>query len=267
MNFSKGLIAATGLALAAVPAAAQDSGRDFCADRPGFGTPTCTLAPGEAMIELGLAGWERASDAATREDSIATGDVLLRVGVAEAMEVQIGFGGYGRTRSRDRMTGLVTRDSGVGDILLAARHGLAGPNGPVAVQAYVTLPVGTSPVGAGDWGAGVLLPIEFDLGAGLGLALTPEVSAAVDGDGNGRHIAYGGTIGLSGEIAPGIGVSGEVLLIRDNDPLGHATDARGAVAAAWQVAADWQIDAEVDIGLSAAAPDHALIVGIAHRFR
>src|SRR5436190_1725288 len=42
--------------LIAGPALAEESGqRDFCADRPGKGSPTCTLDPGVFQAEAGFA--------------------------------------------------------------------------------------------------------------------------------------------------------------------------------------------------------------------
>ena len=50
--------------LALLPLAAHAAEREFCANRPGLGTPACTLAPGSAMVELGIAAWDHTSDSA-----------------------------------------------------------------------------------------------------------------------------------------------------------------------------------------------------------
>jgi hypothetical protein len=98
-----------------------------------------------------------------------------------------------------------------------------------AVQPFVTLPVGRQPIGAGDWGAGLVVLITYDLNGTLNLQLTPEADQAVDADGSGRHFAYSGTIGL--EIAISKAVSGtiEFQALRDDDPSG-ATTQRGLPA-------------------------------------
>lgn len=48
------------LVLLAAPALAQDG--DLCVDRPGLGTPACTIARGQAIGEVGLLGWDHAAD-------------------------------------------------------------------------------------------------------------------------------------------------------------------------------------------------------------
>ena len=252
------------LALSA-PAMAQE--REFCADRPGIGTPPCTLPPGAVQVETTVVEWDRTANAKGVEDALTLADWALRVGVTPSAEVQVGFTSFSRDRMRDRATGASTRASGVGDAFVAVRQGVAGANGPVAAQAYVTLPVGNGSVGAGDWGAGLLLPIALDLPGGFGVDLTPEVDAAVDADGHGRHVAYGGVVGLSHGAGKALALGAELAVFEERDPAGHALDARLTGELAWQVGSRLQLDIEADTGLSDGAPDHALMVGFAERLR
>lgn len=219
------------------------------------------------MAELGLAGWEHRADATSIEDQLAYGDLLLRYGVGNATELEAGVTVLNTLRLHDRAGGGVERSSGVGDVTLAVRHNLAGGDGPVAVHAFVTLPTGAAGIGAGDWGAGILVPIALPLPNGFELGLTPEIDAAVNASGQGRHLAWGGVIGIGRPISRTLELAGEIGAWRDEDPTGHATDARAALSLAWHVAADWQVDAEVQLGLTSDAPRHALFLGLARRFR
>ncbi len=252
------------LMLIAAPAVAQDA--DFCADRPGLGTPACTMQPGQAMVELGLVGWDHSADSAGIEDDLTYGDLLVRMGIDQRTEIEAGFGGYGTVRSRDRLSGAITRRHGAGDMTVAVRRSLSGPGGPVALHVYATLPTGADGIGAGDWGAGALLPIDLNLPAGFELDLMPEVDAAVNGSGHGRHLAWGGVAGLGHPVGHDLSLEAELGAWRDNDPSGHATDVRAALSLAWQADKDWQIDLEGDAGLTAAAPRHSLLIGMARRF-
>lgn len=252
------------LLLAAAPAAAQD--RDFCADRPGLGTPACTLAPGQAMIEVGLAGWDHLSDPYSVEDDLTFGDALLRVGLDPRTEVQIGLGGYASNRLRDRASGLIVRTRGAGDVTIALRRGIAGPNGPVALHVFATLPTGAKGIGAGDWSGGVLLPADLSLPNGFELDLTPELDLVPNSSGSGHHAAWGGVVGVSHDLGRKVSVEAELAAWRDEDPAGASTDARAAISLAWQVSPSWQLDFEADHGLTSTAPRHSLAVGFAHRF-
>jgi hypothetical protein len=249
------------LALCAAPALAQD--RDFCANRPGLGTPPCTLAPGSAMIETGVAEWDDSADSNATDDSETFGNLLLRVGVSQSAEVQFGLTSFTLDRVRDRASGMATRTSGVGDAFLGVRRGIAGPNGPVAVEAFVSAPPGH----IGRWTVGVLLPANVGLPDGFQLALTPEVDLAADADRGGRHIAYGGVIGLSRNVSTKVSLAGELGAFEDADPAGHSLDARLAGSVAWQATPRLQLDFEADAGHTAGAPDRALMIGFADRFR
>lgn len=258
-----------GVALASLglsgAAAAQD--REYCPDRPGLDTPACTIAPGRISVETSLADWTRDDQPGSREDTILFGDTLVRVGVSDTIEARIGFTSFGHDRMRDS-TG-VESVNGIGDVSLGMKANLHHPDGSdlsVAVLPFVTLPVGRSSIGAGDWGAGFLVPVTYELSDTVSLDLTPEIDAAVDEDGNGRHLAYSSTAGLSVKVSKAFILTGEVQALRDNDPDRHATQALAALSLAWMAGDDLQFDLFGAAGLNDDTPDARLYAGISRRF-
>lgn len=257
---------ALGVAAAVLaPGVARADDRDFCADRPGRGTPACTLGPGQAMIEVGVVGWDHDADAQSINDVFNLVDTLVRVGISDNTELRIGLVAASHARSRDRGTDTVETVTGVGDGYLAVRRGLAGDNGPAAIELFATLPIGRQPVGAGDWGAGILVPFEVSLPADFEFALTPEADAAVNASGHGRHLAYGGVAGLSHPLGKKASFSAEFDGFEDRDPAGAAFDARVAGAFAYQLSNTLQIDIEADVGVTHAAPKRSFLIGFARR--
>ncbi len=257
-------VSAIVLALAlSAPALAED--RDFCANRPGLDTPACTLAPGDGMIEIGLLGWDHQADATGRDDTLTLGDTTLRLGLTPRSEIDLSFSTYVHDRTRDSSG--VSSSASTGDVTIALRRGLAGPNGPIALQAYVSLPVGKLPGGAGDWGAGVLVPMGFNLGHGFQFTLTPEADAAVNSSGSGRHFAFGSAAGISHGLGKALSLTVEANLFRDLDPSGHDTQAVLAESLAWQAGNRFQIDVEADEQLLGGVPNRSLMLGLARRFR
>ncbi len=252
------------LLVAAAPVRAEL--RDFCALRPGLGTSACTVDAGHMQVEIGLADWTLDRQPDTRTDSVVAGDILMRVGIDRVTEVQVGWTAYGHVRVRDRSGGLVSRSEGTGDVRIGLQRSLSGPGGQIGVQPFVTLPTGGAAIGAGDWGAGVVVPIGFDLGHGLALALTPEVDAAVDSDGSGRHLAYGNVVGVSGAVTKTLNLTVEVAATRDEDPAGHTTTALASTSLAWMRGKNTQIDLGAVAGLNAQSPDVEVYFGIARRF-
>ncbi len=255
-------------ATAALPAFAREEPRDLCPDRPGLGTPACTVEPGTMMLEVGLADWTLDKTAGTRTDAWTFGDALLRAGVTPSLEVQVGWTMLGHVRERDRATGDVSSRTRTGDVTLALRQNLHNPDGSgfsIALMPYATLPLGGAGVGAGDWGAGLIVPASFDLG-GLSLGLTPRVDAAVDSDGNGRHLAFGSVAGVGFDVSDDVSMASELSLTRDRDPAGRTTEALAGLSAGWQADADSQWDVGANIGLNRDSPDVELYFGFARRF-
>lgn len=260
-------VAAAGVALllAASPAAAED--RDLCPERPGLGTPACTVEPGKMVVETALADWTLEKGGGARSDTILLADTMVRIGVGERFEVQVGWTPVGI--ARERAGGVVDHATRTGDVTLGAKLNLASPDGSgfsAALKTYATLPVGRQPIGAGDWGAGLIVPIGYDLSDTVQLQFSPEVDAAVDGDGKGRHLAWGGTAGLGLTLSDSVGAAVEVQAIRDRDPGGHSTQALAGLSMGWQPSKDLQLDAGANLGLNHASSDAELYMGVTRRF-
>lgn len=258
--------------LVAVPAAAQDQGDDdhqpasprFCPTRPSLGSSSCTTEPGRVHVEMSLFDWQRDDRSDSREDRIVAADLLTRVGIGSNTEVQVGWTAFGHDRERDKASGEVDRVDGIGDVTLALRQHLVGEEGKpfsVGLQPFVTLPVGRFPVGAGDWSAGLIVPVQHDLARKVSVQFTAEGSAAANASGSGQHLAYSGIAGLEYKLTEDVSLIGEVELERDRDPSGHETHALAAWSVAWKPTRTFQLDAQAVAGLNRTSPDIRLIFG------
>lgn len=254
--------------LAAAPAAAGQP-RDFCPTRPGLGTNACIVDAGHVVAELSAVDWTRTRDGAETEDRTLAGDLLLRLGLGATTELQLGWTPFGVVRTRDRPAGTAATRPRVGDVTLALRRTLASPDGSglsAAVQPFVTLPVGRRPVGDGDWSAGLVVPLSYELSDAWSVALTSEADAAVDSDGDGRHLAWSAVGGATYRLSDSVSATVEAAARHDDDPAGHRTDWLGALSLAWQPRDGLQLDVEAVAGLDRGAPDVELIAGLARRF-
>ncbi len=255
-------------ALAAIPAQAQGL-RDFCADRPGLGTPACTLDPGHTMVEVGLANWTLDRSGPQRTDTATFADTLVRIGLDSQTEAQVGWSAFGIQRERNGLAGTVDSSRGIGDVTLALRRNLSSPDGTgfsLAVMGAATLPTGGQTIGAGDWGASLLVPVSVDLPGDLNLQLTPEIDAAVDEDRHGRHVAYGSVVGLQFPVGKTMSATGELSVFRDNDPFDHSIRSVAGLSIGWQKGRNLQFDAGANVGLNRTTDDLELYVGVARRF-
>jgi hypothetical protein len=251
------LVLALGFAslASAPPVRAEEA--EFCPERPGQTTPSCAMAAGSTMLESALLSWSRQTDAGTHSDQWVLGDHLLRHGLGRNTELQFGW------RMLARSTGSSSR---TGDVSVGLLHNFSALDGPLALQAFATLPTGGDGVGAGDWGAGLRLPVALPLGEHWSLGLTPEVDAAVNASGRGRHAALGGAIGVGRSIAEGLNAAIDLSLFRNQEPSGNTTSAVTSLTFAWQVGSDTQLDLGLAAGLNADSLDHQAYIGFAHRF-
>lgn len=257
---------ALAMALAWAGTVAAQEPREFCPDRPGLGTPACTIDAGRFAVELGLLDWTMDRAGGDRFEAWTIGDLLVRYGLDDRTEVQLGWSAFGRVETR--IGGVREEASGTGDLLVAVRRNLVdSPSGfALAVMPYVTLPTGSSDIGAGDWGGGVLVPMSHALPGGFQLGLTLSADAAVDEDGDGRHFAASAILGLDIPLAETLGATAELAVVRDDDPLGEATELLAGLSAGWSPNDDLQLDVGVNVGLNRAAADLQLYVGVARRF-
>lgn len=254
-------------ALLLAPVAAHAEGDEYCPERPGLDTPACTMQRGRVSVETSLADWTRDDQPGSREDTLLIGDTLVRLGLTDTLEARVGWTPFGHDRVRDASG--VTSANRTGDVTLGMKANLQNPDGSglsVAVLPFATLPVGRTPIGAGDWGGGVLLPVTYELSDSVSLDVTPEIDAAVDEDGHGRHLAYSGTAGLAYKPVDAVTLTGEVQLLRDRDPQEHVTEAQAALSVGWMVTDDLQLDLLGAAGLNHSTPDAQVVGGIAVRF-
>lgn len=262
-------IALAAIVAAATPAVAAE--RNFCANRPGRGTPACTLDPGRFQLEIGAADWMLDRQGSTRTDTILLGDAVMRLGLSDTIEGEVAWTGYSHQHVHDRAARQVSNSAGSGDVMLAMKASIKNPDGSgtsIALLPSVTLPTGSTAIGAGAWSAGLVVPVSFSLGGSWQLGFSPEVDAAADEDRHGRHLQYGVDASLSFPIGDEVTGTGELSGFADRDPSGHATQWDFDFSLAWLPGSlkDVQFDIGSSVGLNHDAPDFHLYAGVAKRF-
>lgn len=263
---TKALLAGLGL-LSSDPGISREL-RDFCVDRPGLGTPACTIDAQHVAVELGLVDWSVDRSAGGRTDSIALSDILIRYGLSNSLEAQIGWQGLGVVRQR-KSSGAVDHSTGTGDVRIALRQSLINPDGSglsLAVMPFFTIPIGRSGIGENDWSAGVLLPVSFELSDELQVAFTGEIEHAADEQGSSHHLAYGGTVGIEAPLTDDLSGTFELAAKRNDERSQPSTQFLTGASAAWLISPSFQLDAGINLGLNRSTSDLELYVGLAKRF-
>jgi hypothetical protein len=255
------------LLLWAMPALAQD--RDYCPERPGLNTPPCIVDRGHVSVETSLADWTLDDQVDSRTDTVLIGNTVVRVGVTDRVEARVGWTPFGHERMRDKSDGSIGSRDRAGDVTLGLKAGLLHPDGQglsIALLPEVSLPIGRRPVGAGTWAAGLLLPVSWSVTDAVQLEATPEVDAAANESGDGRHLAYSGTAGIGVAIAKPLTLTAELQVQRDEDPDQGTTPVLAALSLGWKAQKNLQFDVFGAAGLNRDAPDVELYAGVARRF-
>lgn len=255
-----------GLLLTTTPAAAQSALRDLCPDRPGKGSPPCILDAGHLQAEIAFADVQRDRQSGVTTDSAAYGDLELRAGLTDRLEVQAAWSPF--LTSREKVSGVTARDNGVGDLTLAFRASLKNPDGQglsIALQPFVSAPTATHGFGAGGWEGGLIAPMSLPITPDLALAFSPEVDVVRDSAGRGTHLAWASAAGVSHGLGP-VQLGVELWASRDDDPAGATTQASFDLTAAWTPSDNIQLDGGLNAGLNHDTPDIEIHAGLARRF-
>jgi hypothetical protein len=258
------VVLAGGLLIAASAAAAD---QPICPDRPSKGTGTCTVPAGDWQIESGLVDWSRDTSGGARSDFTAFGSSLLKLGIGDDADVELGFTPYEVSRLHGPSGG--ERRAGFGDMLVRTKVRLTrdGASVEVAIDPFVKLPTAGHALGNGKVEGGLTVPVGVALGDGpLSLGFAPEVDWLSDGDGHGRHLGMIQVAGLGIAASPRLSLTAELWGQWDWDPGGTSRQysADGAVAYLWR--SDVQVDVGANLGLNRATPDLELYAGVSKRF-
>lgn len=217
------------------------------------------------IVELGALEWQRSDDGDTRTTDFAIGSAVVRTGITEHAEVELGWSPFVRQTSLTRTTRQTEARSSTGDVEIAIKQALGAPEGPAAIRAFVTIPT-SDVMHRAAIGGGVMLPLEFELTPKLTLAMTPEIDLLPDEAQAGRHARYGGVVGLDLKLADAVGIGADFASFRDDDPDARTTARTLGAALAWQVADDTQLDVGGLVGIDSLDPSIGFYFGIARRF-
>jgi hypothetical protein len=251
--------------LLAPPAFAQQPPA-FVASRPGATEGAIAVPAGYLQSETEIASWARTRQDGFRSDAYSLAATSLRYGVADGLDVELNVQPY--------LHGSVTtggaKDSkgGFGDVTLRVLKNLTGQDGEgpaLAVIGYVTLPTAKNGIGADKTEGGAIITGSFTPADAWGVAWTLGAAARYQGGGNDYQAEFSGALQLNHAFTNVVTGYAEVAAVRaqhDDGPVSATFD----VGAAWVVAPTTQLDAGVNFGLTDAADDANVFVGVAHRF-
>lgn len=224
-------------------------------DRPDFTESALTVPRGDAQLESGYT-FSRADDA----DEHTLGEILLRVGLTDRLEARIGLGSHAWIAAPgEDPSGF--EDPSLGMKVVLAMEETAGV--AAAVLAGTAIPIGDDDVGEDDWQPEIKLAVSRGLSETVALAANAGYArASEDGEGFDQG---------SASLSLGIGLSerwGAYAEAYGTFPASRSGDDEAVLngGLTFLVHPLLQLDARAGAGLTDAAPDFFVGLGIARRW-
>lgn len=243
-------------------ASAQSDLGELVTDRPDFTESSVVVGTGVIQVESGTSlEFDGAGDAHSR--TLTTPLALMRLGVSKTLELRLSsdgglFSTYGQGASRFSTN--AAADMEVGAKWAFFTHEPAGF--ALAVIPMVSLPVGSSLGSSGSYDPTVKLTWAKSLPSGFDLSGNYNVAAIRDD--LGRYAEQAHSVSLAHEVGGGWGMYWEAFgFITSGRPYGAAWTVNSGVTHG--IGGNAQFDVEVGRGVTAAAPDWFVGMGMAMR--
>lgn len=237
--------------------------RDMATDRPDTTESPYTVDAGHLQIELSFIEYTRDAGA----DSFSVMPTNFRVGLLNNFEFAIVLEPLLHIESADD-AGLITSDSGFGNIQLRAKLNLWGNdsgNTALALMPFVTLPTASDALSHNHVEAGLIVPFAAALDEHWGLGLMAEFDAVYDADRDTYDLEFLHTAALGRDIIGDLGAYIEYIGLASSAP---DSDYQASVGfgLTYALSPDLQLDAGINIGLNDAADDLNPFIGMSVRF-
>lgn len=171
-----------------------------------------TTERGRVMVEfepLNYAYDRHNPDRDHRRAQSFTVGLLVKYGLLDNLDIQIGSDLFIWEREKDFGTGERERRRGTGDLTLRAKLNLWGNDGDetaLSVMPFLQLPTGNRNLRAGGVQGGVMLPFAWEFAEGWSLENTPSFAGIRNGADDGYVFEFGNILTLNREIVEGIDI-------------------------------------------------------------
>lgn len=254
--------------LAVATAATPDSSlRDLSTDRPDLTESPYTVDAGHAQVEMDLVAYSRNEAGGGRSESWTVAPINVKFGLSRSADLQLIVESHRRDRITQATTGARTEIRGFGDVTIRLKRNLWGNDGgptAAALMPFLKIPTAAEGLGNGALEFGLIAPLAVSLPSDFGLGIMGELDWLEDAAGNGRHAELTATATVGRDVAGPLGAFVEVATtVRPSrEGASPATLDAGVTLA---ISPNAQLDAGVLLGVSDAADDRVLFLGVSVR--
>lgn len=247
-----------------------DALRELSTDRPDKTESPYTVDAGHFQIELDFANYtrDRSGGGDIRTETIGVAPVNLKLGLTGRTDLQLLIDPYIRQIVTDHTTGARDRIAGFGDVTLRLKRNLWGNDGgatALALMPFVKLPTASNGIGNGAVEFGLIVPLAIGVSERIGIGLMTEVDILEQLDGRGYAPTFINSATVAFGLTDRLGLYTELFAERSTER-GARWNVTGDVGLTYAISDNIQLDGGVNLGLTDAADDLNLFVGLSRRF-
>lgn len=244
--------------------------RDMSTDRPDTTESAYTVDAGHFQIEMSFLDFnhDRNNEEGETRRTLTVAPMLLKVGLLNNVDVQLGLAPYTFDRTTHRASGVGGAVDGFVDTVVRLKVNLWGNDDgdtALAVMPYITFPTAADGLGASGVEGGIILPFAAALPGGFALGAMVQLDFAKSSD-DSRYTAdlvHTVTLGhaLVGDLSGYIEYAGLANLSHEEKYRAYFD-----AGLTYGLSPDIQLDAGVRVGLTEATDDLGVFAGISLRF-
>jgi len=237
--------------------------RPMSTDRPDTTESPFTVPAGMFQVEASFFDYEHDANEGDSIESWIYGQVNLKAGLTQDMDLQVIFNSYQEVR----LSGGVERQrfSGFGDVTVRLKKNLWGNDGgqtALGLMPYVSIPTGTT-LSSEVWEGGLIVPFSCTLTERLTLGLMAQMDIVHDYTTAGQDLQWVHSATLGYALTEVLGMYTECVGVAGEDMDYVALFNTGLTFA---VSDNLVFDAGVRIGMTRPAPDFGVFSGVSFRF-
>ncbi len=247
--------------------------RELTTDRPDTTESPITVDAGHFQLEMSFVDYSRSRRrGGGRAEGTALFPFLLKVGVTNRVDFQIGFDPY--VIGHESEPGERSSNShGVGDTTLRVKFNLWGNDGPepgfgktsLGLMPFLKVPTAARDIGNGKVEGGLIVPFGVELPAGFSLSLMAEGDLVRDAANRRYGFEFVHTASLGRPLFSGLRGYVEYVGIAPQRT-GSGYRALFSTGLTYALGKNAQLDAGVRVGLSRSADDFNAFAGISFRY-
>ncbi|MDO8527481.1 MAG: transporter [Deltaproteobacteria bacterium] len=245
--------------------------RDMKLDRPDTIETPCTVDAGHFQVEMSLFSYTydaQTPEGGTVAHNFSVAPMLLKAGVLNWMDLELGLEPYVRNRQTDISTSTVTSAKGFGNITARLKANFFGNDeGRLAFGTIPFMVAPTNSVGKGGdrYEGGIMFPVEFALSEKWGIAAQTQYNVVENAAANGHEWEFINIAAVSRSMTDALTVFTEFYsqVSREN---GVPWVGRIDVGGTYFLSPNVALDAAMNIGITKAADDLNPFAGISARY-